>query len=174
MLRDQIKLLFGPGRDERICGLLWTLTSLLYQDQIKLLFGPGRHERICGLLWTLTSLQNWNSDHLTWLQVTARAEFIVNRRPNKKPACHAIKRTIQKMQEIGQILKEICEYSMLSNTVQANSRLQCWVLSLRNIALSAPFKAVSIKVLIQIEHFRPPASRGPFGAVSGPPELEAG
>ena len=35
-------------------------------------------------------------------------------------------------------------------------------------------KAVSIKVLIQIEHFRPPASRGPFGAVSGPPELEAG
>ena len=30
-------------------------------------------------------------------------------------------------------------------------------------------KAVSIKVLIQIEHFRPPAIRGPFGAVSGPP-----
>ena len=56
LYQDQIKLLFGPGRDERICGLLWTLTSLFYQDQIKLLFGPGRHERICGLLWTRTSL----------------------------------------------------------------------------------------------------------------------
>ena len=30
----------------------------------------------------------------------------------------------------------------------------------------------SIEALIQIEPFWPPASRGPFGAVFGPPELE--
>ena len=30
----------------------------------------------------------------------------------------------------------------------------------------------SIEILIQIEPFRPPAGRGPFGAVFGPPELE--
>ena len=30
----------------------------------------------------------------------------------------------------------------------------------------------SIEALIQIEPFRPPADRGPFGAVSGAPELE--
>ena len=29
-----------------------------------------------------------------------------------------------------------------------------------------------IKLRIQIEHFRPPASQGPFGAVFGPPEVE--
>ena len=30
----------------------------------------------------------------------------------------------------------------------------------------------SIEILIQIEPFQPPASRGPFGAVFGPRELE--
>ena len=45
-----MKLVFGHGNDERIGDLLRALTPLLAADQIELLFGPGRDERMCGLI----------------------------------------------------------------------------------------------------------------------------
>ena len=44
------KLLFGHGSDERMGDLLRARMPLLAADQIKLLFGPGRDEGMCGLI----------------------------------------------------------------------------------------------------------------------------
>ena len=47
---DQIKLVCDYDRDERIGDLLRALTKLLAADQIQLLFGPGRDEGMRGLI----------------------------------------------------------------------------------------------------------------------------
>ena len=47
---DQIKLVFGHGRDERIEDLLRALVPLLAADRIKLFFGPGHDKGMCGLI----------------------------------------------------------------------------------------------------------------------------
>ena len=47
---DQIQLEFGHSRDEQVGDLLRALTPLLAANQIKFLFGPGRDEGMCGLI----------------------------------------------------------------------------------------------------------------------------